>query len=153
MSRDGIIFCVHPFHWNIFLYFIHSGLFVYACSWGNLVICSVICLVIYLGTCLQIQPAYSIYIIPLPTDLPLQTLLKMDTLAYTEWLSLMRYHLSHRDHNNSQIARFMGVNMAPTWGRQGPGRHHVGPMNFAIWAAPLSFPLELFVWKSNYSND
>ena len=47
----------------------------------------------------------------------------------------------------------MGVNMAPTWDRQGPGRHHVGPMNFAIWAAPLSFPSKLFVWKSNYSND
>ena len=30
----------------------------------------------------------------------------------------------------SLIARFMG----PTWGRQGPGGPHVGPMNLAIWA-------------------
>ena len=27
-----------------------------------------------------------------------------------------------------------GANMGPIWGRQGPGGHHVGPMNFAIWA-------------------
>ena len=26
-----------------------------------------------------------------------------------------------------------GANMGPIWGRQGPGGHHVGPMNFAIW--------------------
>ena len=33
----------------------------------------------------------------------------------------------------SQIARFMGANMGPIWGRQDPGGPHVGPMNFAIW--------------------
>ena len=27
-----------------------------------------------------------------------------------------------------------GANMGPIWGRQDPGRTHVGPMNFAIWA-------------------
>ena len=26
------------------------------------------------------------------------------------------------------------ANMGPTWGRQDPGRPHVGPMNLAIWA-------------------
>ena len=26
-----------------------------------------------------------------------------------------------------------GANMEPTWGRQGPGGSHVGPMNLAIW--------------------
>ena len=26
-----------------------------------------------------------------------------------------------------------GTNMGPIWGRQDPGRPHVGPMNFAIW--------------------
>ena len=26
-----------------------------------------------------------------------------------------------------------GINKGPTWGRQDPGRPHVGPMNFAIW--------------------
>ena len=26
-----------------------------------------------------------------------------------------------------------GANMGPTWGRQDPGRPHVGPMNFAVW--------------------
>ena len=26
-----------------------------------------------------------------------------------------------------------GVNMGPSWGRQDPGKPHVGPMNFAIW--------------------
>ena len=31
------------------------------------------------------------------------------------------------------IARFMGANMGPIWGRQDPGGPHVGPMNFAIW--------------------
>ena len=28
-----------------------------------------------------------------------------------------------------------GANMGPIWGRQDPGWPHVGPMNFAIWAA------------------
>ena len=28
-----------------------------------------------------------------------------------------------------------GANMGPIWGRQDPGGPHVGPMNFAIWAA------------------
>ena len=26
-----------------------------------------------------------------------------------------------------------GANMGPIWGRQDPGRSHVGPMNFVIW--------------------
>ena len=26
-----------------------------------------------------------------------------------------------------------GANMGSTWGRQDPGRPHVGPMNLAIW--------------------
>ena len=28
-----------------------------------------------------------------------------------------------------------GANMGPIWGREDPGGHHVGPMNFAIWAS------------------
>ena len=28
-----------------------------------------------------------------------------------------------------------GLNMGPIWGRQDPGRPHVGPMNFVIWVA------------------
>ena len=27
-----------------------------------------------------------------------------------------------------------GAHMGPIWGRQDPGGHHVGPMNFVIWA-------------------
>ena len=27
--------------------------------------------------------------------------------------------------------------MGATWGRQEPGGPHVGPMNFAIWDAPV----------------
>ena len=27
-----------------------------------------------------------------------------------------------------------GANMGPIWGRQDPGGHHVGPMDFAIWS-------------------
>ena len=30
------------------------------------------------------------------------------------------------------IARFMGVNMGPIWGRQDPGGPHVGPMNLVM---------------------
>ena len=26
-----------------------------------------------------------------------------------------------------------GADMGPIWGRQDPGGHHIGPMNFAIW--------------------
>ena len=35
------------------------------------------------------------------------------------------------------IAKFMGANMKPIWGRQGPGGPHVGPTNFAIWVVIL----------------
>ena len=35
------------------------------------------------------------------------------------------------------IARFIGPNMGPIWGRQDPGEPHVGPMNFAIWDAQI----------------
>ena len=31
-----------------------------------------------------------------------------------------------------------GANMGPIWGRQNPGRLHVGPMNFAIWDTYLA---------------
>ena len=32
--------------------------------------------------------------------------------------------------NDSKV---VGDNMAPIWGRQDPGRPHVGPVNFAFW--------------------
>ena len=38
-----------------------------------------------------------------------------------------------------------GANMGPTWGRQDPGRPHVGPMNFAIWVAMRMGPLILLI--------
>ena len=31
-----------------------------------------------------------------------------------------------------------GARMGPIWGRQDPGGHHVGPMNFAIWDMMIS---------------
>ena len=42
----------------------------------------------------------------------------------------------------SLIARFLGTNMGPIWGRQDPVWAHVGPMNFAIWVV-VSFSLRL----------
>ena len=39
-----------------------------------------------------------------------------------------------------------GVNMGPIWGRQDPGGHHVGPMNFAIWEFLLSHRCALSAW-------
>ena len=33
---------------------------------------------------------------------------------------------------NFPDSKVYGANMGPTWGRQGPGGPHVGPMNFAI---------------------
>ena len=38
------------------------------------------------------------------------------------------------DHPDSKVH---GANMGPILGRQDPGGPHVGPMNFAIWAALL----------------
>ena len=39
--------------------------------------------------------------------------------------------------NNDMVVSWQslinGVNMGPTWGRQDPGRPHVGPMDLAIW--------------------
>ena len=39
------------------------------------------------------------------------------------------HDLSH-DHPDNKV---YGANMKPTWGRQDPGRPHVGPMKLAIW--------------------
>ena len=36
-------------------------------------------------------------------------------------------------YNTSQIAKFMGANMGPTWVLSAPDGLHVGPMNLAIW--------------------
>ena len=38
--------------------------------------------------------------------------------------------------NNFPDNKVHGVNMGPIWGRQDTGGPHVGPMNFAIRAAP-----------------
>ena len=37
------------------------------------------------------------------------------------------------------------ANMGPIWGQQDPGGPHVGPVNFAIWAA-----IEVGTWINNY---
>ena len=34
---------------------------------------------------------------------------------------------------NFPDSKVHGANMGPIWGRQNPGGHHVGPMNYAIW--------------------
>ena len=36
-------------------------------------------------------------------------------------------------YNNNPDSKVHEANMGPTWGRQGPGGPHVGPMNFAVW--------------------
>ena len=36
--------------------------------------------------------------------------------------------------NNHPYSKVHGANVGPTWGRQDPGRPHVGLMNFVIWA-------------------
>ena len=41
-----------------------------------------------------------------------------------EWLNLFE--------ETSLIARFLGANKGPIWGRQDPGGLHIGPMNFAF---------------------
>ena len=40
-----------------------------------------------------------------------------------------------------------GTNMGPIWGRQDPDGHHVGPMNFAIWAAIVIYNLTYIGYK------
>ena len=53
-------------------------------------------------------------------------------------LGLVRATMIWVDHPHSKVH---GANMRPIWGRQDPGGSHVGPMNFAIWAAYASrFP-------------
>ena len=37
--------------------------------------------------------------------------------------------------DNDPNSKVHGANMGPIWGRQDPGGHHVGSMNFAIWIA------------------
>ena len=53
----------------------------------------------------------------------------------------------------SLIARFMGANMKPIWGRQDPGGPHVDPMNFAIWGVLLPIdPIPLLLVTVNISS-
>ena len=40
--------------------------------------------------------------------------------------------------HNIPDSKVHGANMGPIWGRQDPGGPHVRPMNFAIWAGPIS---------------
>ena len=55
----------------------------------------------------------------------------------------LRRHHAHYDviemhyHSGGRFVSYAwnGANMGPIWGRQDPGRPHVGPMNFAIWRA------------------
>ena len=37
-------------------------------------------------------------------------------------------------HRYTPDSKIHGANVGPTWGRQDPGEHHVGHMNFAILA-------------------
>ena len=43
-----------------------------------------------------------------------------------------------------------GANMGPIWGRQNPGEHHVGPMNFAIRVCMAASCSYLFKWYFPY---
>ena len=57
-------------------------------------------------------------------------------------------HWSHLDfpHKGPVVwSKVHGANMGPIWGRQDPGGHHVGPMNFAIWVV-------LLVWTASWTS-
>ena len=41
-----------------------------------------------------------------------------------------------------------GANIEPIWGRQDPGRHHVGPMNFAIWVVKANSREKISIIKT-----
>ena len=40
---------------------------------------------------------------------------------------------------NNPDSKVQGANMGLTWGRQAPGRPHVGPTNLAIWGVSIVF--------------
>ena len=45
------------------------------------------------------------------------------------------------DYNKKKTdSKFHGANMGPSWGRQGPGGPHVGPMDLAMWGPRQSKP-------------
>ena len=46
---------------------------------------------------------------------------------------IAHYHHKYIVVSNIPDSKVHGANMGPIWGRQDPGGHHVGPMNFAIW--------------------
>ena len=53
-------------------------------------------------------------------------------------LYLNQFNIEARDvqllkHQHIPESKVHGANMGPIRGRQEPGGHHVGPMNFAIW--------------------
>ena len=47
---------------------------------------------------------------------------------------------------NGPDSKVHGDNMGNIWGRQGPGRPHVGPMNLAIWGNPYSIKTISLYW-------
>ena len=51
-----------------------------------------------------------------------------------EWTtsSFRRYLGNYLRNQQPHESKVYGANMGPIWGRQDPGGHHVGPMNFVI---------------------
>ena len=55
----------------------------------------------------------------------------------------------HYTFDISPDSKAHGANMGPTWGRQVPGRPHVGPINLAIWVTltrAIWYPCLQFLW-------
>ena len=61
------------------------------------------------------------------------------------WIEHFRMKLINQTIPDSKVH---GANMGPIWGRQDPGGHHVGPMNFAIWDFTLCEQESFSFWAA-----
>ena len=66
---------------------------------------------------------------------------------YCFWSSLF-WHRQQICYPDSKVH---GANMGPIWGWQGPGGHHVGPMNLAIWEVDVlvNLSFKTVLWNTN----
>ena len=87
---------------------------------------------------------YPRYMVPLlamlgaNVDLPLSLCLGQASLAsplYEAVTMYCPYSIINTRPCNLTDSKVHGAIMGPIWGRQDPGEPHVGPVNFAIWAA------------------
>ena len=82
----------------------------------------------------------------------------LGTKSHMEDISTVYHQTMFQTLFKSPDSKVYGANMVPTWGRQDPGGHHVGPMNVVIWVTEvvrfchlnISLTINPLMWSDGY---